>query len=532
MPELVYIYDTNTGNTIVKRADSQHMISGGLASGSISPGSILSSHIGSGQIGPHIAGNALLSAHFSSGSIPGSAFLPRDIYLDAGGNHNIYGNASLLDATARTVSVNVLQTGSPGSWMEMLRFTPDAADPWTSFGYKVHIGAHTEPANMLKVTGDMDVTGSIYMLTTKTIGISGVNYIGFIGGAGASIEHVADFHIFRTGPVYIDNALSIAARGNSPADGDYFTFQARDSDTDTLVEVGRVFGASNPYFSFGGSQQNKFYNSAAIDFGGNISLTQATTTLYGSGNGRIILGMNGEVTIDINGTSGDVITFSGAAFYFGGVTTINNTYSLDSGSDDTNYFTIRAKDTGVGMVEVGRVIGAADPYISFGGSQQFKFYNSGYGEGYYVGAASTNNLIDDASNGSSTATLYIGNASIAVVSDIRVKDNITPYNIDAMSLIRQFTVIEFDYLDQYRPFGGGIYTDKYVGLSAQDVFQLTPWVVNTQGGADCQKCLSGQRCDEHLPWQMRGELLIGVLVKALQEADERIQKLESILCRY
>lgn len=59
--------------------------------------------------------------------------------------------------------------------------------------------------------------------------------------------------------------------------------------------------------------------------------------------------------------------------------TIANTKGLRAANADGNYFTIKARDTGVGLVEVARVAGAADPYFSMGGSQQFKFYNSGYG---------------------------------------------------------------------------------------------------------------------------------------------------------
>jgi hypothetical protein len=46
------------------------------------------------------------------------------------------------------------------------------------------------------------------------------------------------------------------------------------------------------------------------------------------------------------------------------------------GSDD-EYTMIKAQDNGVGLVEVARFAGAADPYFSMGGSQEFKFYNSG-----------------------------------------------------------------------------------------------------------------------------------------------------------
>lgn len=42
-----------------------------------------------------------------------------------------------------------------------------------------------------------------------------------------------------------------------------------------------------------------------------------------------------------------------------------------------NYSTFEAQDTGVGLIEVARIAGAADPYFSTGGSQEFKFYNGG-----------------------------------------------------------------------------------------------------------------------------------------------------------
>jgi hypothetical protein len=60
-------------------------------------------------------------------------------------------------------------------------------------------------------------------------------------------------------------AASIISARNS-VDGDYLIFRARDSDTDTLVEVSRVAGASDPYFSMGGSGQFKFYNGGTCDF--------------------------------------------------------------------------------------------------------------------------------------------------------------------------------------------------------------------------------------------------------------------------
>jgi len=64
----------------------------------------------------------------------------------------------------------------------------------------------------------------------------------------------------------------------------------------------------------------------------------------------------------------------------------------------------------------------------------------------HIGADAANNLIDDASGGTGSTTLYIGNASINVTaSDRRMKENITPSSIDALGLIRKMKVVDFDW---------------------------------------------------------------------------------------
>lgn len=47
---------------------------------------------------------------------------------------------------------------------------------------------------------------------------------------------------------------------------------------------------------------------------------------------------------------------------------------------DNSFFAFHARDTGVGLVEVARFQGAADPYFAMGGSREFKFYKSGRAE--------------------------------------------------------------------------------------------------------------------------------------------------------
>jgi Chaperone of endosialidase len=129
-------------------------------------------------------------------------------------------------------------------------------------------------------------------------------------------------------------------------------------------------------------------------------------------------------------------------------------------------------------------------------------------DGIRVGADSTNNLLDDASTGAGTATLYIGNASINVTSDENLKRNIAELK-DGLSIVRALLPIEYDQDDE-RPWGD---VGHYVGFGARHSHKIAPWSVNTQG-------------DTGLPWKMRQEFLMAPAIRAIQQIDERLSAIE------
>jgi hypothetical protein len=143
--------------------------------------------------------------------------------------------------------------------------------------------------------------------------------------------------------------------------------------------------------------------------------------------------------------------------------------------------------------------------------------------GIRIGTDSGDNEIDDATQGSASTNLFIGNAQITVSSDSRVKDNRTPWAGSALDLIGKLSIDEFDYAEGNQPIGG-IYAGRYVAPTAQDVFAVMPWAVNTQGGAECQRCLNGRTCKTHPhPWTVKAELEMGVVMKAIQELNEKVE---------
>jgi hypothetical protein len=150
-------------------------------------------------------------------------------------------------------------------------------------------------------------------------------------------------------------------------------------------------------------------------------------------------------------------------------------------------------------------------------------------EGAIIG--NTNDLnqqLDDSSHGDGTVALFVGNAQLAVTSDERLKTEIRPTAIKALSLVDEFKVVDFGWDDpsdtvEY----GKNYRGRYTGMLAQDTIKIAPWIINDQGGGrDCNQCMSGDECDDHGMWQVEYQHLVPTLVKAIQELSEKIQELE------
>ena len=152
-----------------------------------------------------------------------------------------------------------------------------------------------------------------------------------------------------------------------------------------------------------------------------------------------------------------------------------------------------------------------------------------FDEGCNIGGTSTNNKIDDASGGSGSTTLYVGNESITTSSDARLKTDIRPTEIDALALLDQMDVVDFGWDDpsdvtEY----GRNYRGTYTGMVAQDTVKLAPWIINDQGGGrDCDACMAGRECDQHGMFHVEYQHLVPTLVKAIQELKQELAEVRN-----
>lgn len=145
----------------------------------------------------------------------------------------------------------------------------------------------------LMVTGNLEVDGTAYF--DDEMRLASGKGLECTGYASSGLDLSATFIILKaTQDIYLRPYSStyhiICDRGNirltdelgietGTADDDYFTFLAIDNDgaAGALLEVGRVVSADDPYFSMGGSQEFKFYNSGVADFDGIIQSKVAIT---------------------------------------------------------------------------------------------------------------------------------------------------------------------------------------------------------------------------------------------------------------
>ncbi len=168
----------------------------------------------------------------------------------------------------------------------------------------------------------------------------------------------------------------------------------------------------------------------------------------------------------------------------------------------------------------------------FGGAVGVGFVTSTVGNGINIGAGATANSIWTASQGTSTTALYIGNASITVVSDARIKDIIGPTTRSAADIFRALKVVDFTWNDPsdsapVNRNSRGVWT----GITAQQAIQYVPWLVNAED-RNCLTCLAGKSCDRHPSlWNVSWGHEFGLVALGFQEVYKRFETLEEKVVR-
>ncbi len=146
-----------------------------------------------------------------------------------------------------------------------------------------------------------------------------------------------------------------------------------------------------------------------------------------------------------------------------------------------------------------------------------------------VGNATINttaNQIHTATQGAATTQLFIGNASINVTSDVRLKTGISPTQRNALELFRELRVVDYtwnDPADQAEVNRNS--RGRWTGMLAQEMVDIVPWIINAPDRT-CPACRAGRPCDKHpTNWFVEYEHLVPLCVKGFQEVDTELERL-------
>jgi len=145
--------------------------------------------------------------------------------------------------------------------------------------------------------------------------------------------------------------------------------------------------------------------------------------------------------------------------------------------------------------------------------------------GFAVGDV-LNSWIDDSTHGTASTAMLIGNQTITVSSDVRIKENITDTRVNALELLSQLRVVDFNWKENFVAHEAYNKRGTFTGLIAQEAVGIVPTIFNTQGGGECSLCLKGVECSEHLPWHVQYEYLVPTVVKGIQELSAEIIELK------
>jgi hypothetical protein len=145
--------------------------------------------------------------------------------------------------------------------------------------------------------------------------------------------------------------------------------------------------------------------------------------------------------------------------------------------------------------------------------------------GIFVGTPlTTNRYIANASTGGGSLALYIGNAAIQTVSDIRLKENVVDTEVNASEELKKVRVVDFNWNDPSdTSYNNRNARGKWTGMIAQELIDVFPFAVNAPRK---EEDLSIDT-ESELHWNIEPQQLVAVLIKAFQEQQDRIEALEA-----
>lgn len=348
-------------------------------------------------------------------------------------------------------------------------------------------------------------TGSILSLVSTATGFAtGTQVLSHIDSSGANsnasvILQGLSITMTNTGTTNTNTGISIAVSGAST------------SNFSLNVTAGQVRINNDPV-----SGRGYYGTSTQLTSGEIMTLALAGTSVVVTGNGK-----GSVLTLEATNTGW---TTAGTEHKLLGV--------FSSGANTNASVTLRGgvfsvTNTGTTNTNVALVLTA-----SGGSTDNIALYiTAGV---FQLGAAisTTANQFSTGSLGAATTQMFIGNASINVTSDIRLKKDIVPTSKNAMDTFKKLRVVDYTWDNPADKAPGNKNSrGRFTGMIAQEMVDVVPWIINAPDRT-CETCRAGRWCDRHESfWFVEYEHLVPLVVKGFQEVGEELASLKDQLIK-
>ena len=352
-------------------------------------------------------------------------------------------------------------------------------------------------------------------------------------------------------PIQVDDQGRVVAVGSGPdsplvVDGDYL----RPRDPDLGLGTANINLDADGSATFAGNTQlTKPRSTSAGNNTGGLTINPSDSTAYWnfrvdisdnglhfdttSGGDKIIFGLDGSASFADTLTSGPIdlsaVDTAGCVMRPDGLLRLQREANKGGSAvmqvynGTTVTTTLNANGSATFMGAIKAIQDPDDDSVqSIVNSNGTAFFTGGV----YIGNPITNNRMfsTNPAGANGTETIWIGNSSIQVSSDARLKENIKDTELDALAAIQQIKVKDFTWNDPNdTSYNNRNARGVWTGVIAQEIVDVLPFVVNAPRK---EEDLSIDYESENT-WILDQSQLCPVLIKALQQAVTRIEALEA-----
>lgn len=418
--------------------------------------------------------------------------------------------------------LNQIKNYMTGDWL------PVSPNTFENEGSAYDIGSATYPWRNAFFIGDVGI-GTASPLPAPWGSIQGLHIDGTVGGLLVQGNNSAYMWLYDENGTAHQNKFQISISSEkttlkavNDSLADTYSFLTMDhsngkvgigvSDPDTKLEV--LDTSDQIKFSYDGSN----YGTIGADSGGDITITPSGGDITNGTfnlNAGVITGCTAITSTAFTGTLQTAAQTN--------ITSLGTLTSLDVDNINVNTNTITTTSGGLNLLATSGqsiTIGSGTNPINLSGQINT---NPNFDIGFFIGGVADSRLFDDASNGGSSTTMYIGNQSITTSSDKRYKKNIVDSNIKALDLINKIRIVDFEWDDPTdQGYNNRNARGKWTGFIAQEAIDILPTMIN----APRDKKTLEIDYESEQRWMVDDSASIPVLMKAIQELSEKIKELE------